>query len=143
MTWAELRSLRRKRSLLQRCPMRVEWVDLWEHIALGEFACSVNDQSIAGHALWKLHARIRLRDSPFIIQELSSEGRYVEASTSRTKTSNRRGQRDKALCQSAFAKVLCRSLGHRHGWSFAKKSCPVRMTTSLLDLSYCRLLECY
>jgi hypothetical protein len=51
---------------------------------------------IASHSFWLLYARSRHWDSEFIIKEPSIEGRYVEASTSRTKTSNRRGRRNKA-----------------------------------------------
>jgi hypothetical protein len=106
ITGAALRSLGRKRMLLQRDPMRVEWVELLEHIALGDVACSFEDRLIAGHALCLLYARSRHWDSQFIIQEPSIEGRYVEASTSRTKTSNRRGRRNKAIVLVGVCKGL-------------------------------------
>ena len=106
ITGAALRSLGRKRLLLQRDPMRVEWVELLEHITLGDVACSFEDRLIAGHALWLLYARSRHWDSQFIIQEPCIEGRYVEASTSRTKTSNRRGKRNKAIVLVGVSKGL-------------------------------------
>jgi hypothetical protein len=106
ITGASLRSLGRKRMLLQRDPMRVEWVELLEHITLGDVPCSFEDRLIAGHALWLLYARSRHWDSQFIIQEPSIEGRYVEASTSRTKTSNRRGRRNKAIVLVGVCKGL-------------------------------------
>ena len=61
---------------------------------------------IASHSFWLLYARSRHWDSEFIIKEPSIEGRYVEASTSRTKTSNRRGRRNKAT----VLVLVCRGL---------------------------------
>ena len=106
ITGSSLRSLGRKRLLLQRDPLRVEWVELLEHLVVGNVECPPEDQIIAGHALWLLYARSRHWDSQFVISEPSIEGRYVEASTSRTKTSNRRGRRNKALVLVGVAKGL-------------------------------------
>ncbi len=67
ITGAALRSLGRKRMLLQRNPMRVEWVELMELIALDDIACSLEDPLISGHALWLLYARSRHWDSLFFL----------------------------------------------------------------------------
>ena len=94
ITWAELRSLRRKRMLLRRNPM-CEWVVLMEHIALGDGARPFEYWLVSGHALWALYARSRLGFA--IHHGTLHQSRHVETSTSRTKTSDRRYKRNKAI----------------------------------------------
>ena len=103
ITWAELRSLRLKRMLLGEtlcasglCLLKTL---LWETLRdLRRLACT-------GRALWSLYARSRLGFA--IHHGTLHPRRYVETSTSRTKTSYQSYKRNKSI----MLRLLQRSFG--------------------------------
>jgi hypothetical protein len=93
-----LRSFERKRLLRQRDPLTCPMVHLLERIVLDDIpGASTEDRVVAGHALFLVFTRARHMDAQYVFEEPVVDGPYLEAVTSRTKTSNAKGKRRKRL----------------------------------------------
>ena len=92
-------------NVVQSDPMRVEWV---EHVSTLLWETSLVTHS--GSCMQGVYIWIRNHYPGTCI-----ESRYVEASTSRTNTSNQRCRRNKAIVLVGVSKGLCRSLWREHG----------------------------
>jgi hypothetical protein len=100
-------SFERKRLLLQRdlwtCPM----VHLLEPIVLKDVPdASTEDRIVVGHALFLVFARAMHMDAQYVFEELVVDGPYLEAVTTRTKTSNAKGKRRKKLTRVGLSQGL-------------------------------------
>jgi len=95
---AAARCFERKRLLTQRDPLTVEQVSALElHLHDQDGKTAV----FAGFVLFLVYARCRHSDAQRLEREPRVEGRYLEAGSSRTKTSSRAGRRRRLLPKAA------------------------------------------
>jgi hypothetical protein len=93
-----LKSFERKRLLRQRDPLTCPMVHLLELIVLNDVPnTTIEDRVVSGHALFLVFTRARHMDAQYVFEEPVVDGPYLEAVTSRTKTSNAKGKRRKKL----------------------------------------------
>jgi hypothetical protein len=102
-----LKSFERKRLLRQRDPLTCPMVHLLERIVLEDIPdATIEDRVVAGHALFLVFTRARHMDAQYVFEEPVVDGPYLEAVTSRTKTSNAKGKRRKKLTLVGLAQGL-------------------------------------